>query len=51
MTRSNLIAAIQKAFPQDKFSAIDSWVDLATQYGEPLTVSEYTEYRTVNGEA
>jgi len=37
--------AIRNKFPNDSQQSITAWVDVAIEYGQPLTLVEYSEYR------
>ncbi len=40
-----LFNAIKTKFPDDSDDKINEWMDLAEEYGQPLTVDEYQEWR------
>lgn len=42
---TSLMCAIMAKFPSDSGEDIQSWYDSAKEYGQPLTVEEYGEWR------
>ena len=45
MSNKKLIKAIAAKFPHDKLAKIFEFIESATEHEQPLTVTEYTNWR------